>query len=115
MLALGKNDGTAARGVVKSVALIAATFVFAAQLVAVAHYHQGRFEPSAAAQAAVVPDSGLCALCILAFHSPINPAAQAAISQPQGEIHAAESAVPNSYVSHPLPSWLTRAPPPSAI
>src|SRR5579864_1472152 len=114
MLALGKSDGTAAGGVLKSVALIAAAFVFAAQLVAVVHYHQGRFEPSAA-QAVVVPDSGLCALCILAFHSPLNPAAQPAISQPQGEIHSAESAVPNSYVSHPFPPWLTRAPPTSAI
>jgi hypothetical protein len=113
MLGLGKRDGIAARGVVKSVALIAAAFVLAAQLVAVAHYHQGRFEPSAA-QAAVVPDNGLCALCILAFHSPLNPAAEPAISQPQGEIHVAESAAPNSYVSHPLPSWLTRAPPTSA-
>jgi hypothetical protein len=114
MLGLGKSNATAVRGVLKSVALIVAAFVFAAQLVAVAHYHQGRFEPSAA-QAVVVPDGGLCALCILAFHLPLNPAAQPAISQPQGEIHAAESAALNTYVSHPLPPRLTRAPPPSPI
>jgi Protein of unknown function (DUF2946) len=89
-----------------------AALVLCAQLAAIGHYHQtdGR---RLAAQSAFTVDDGLCPLCILAFHLPLNPAAQPTVVQPHTQVRPAQSAGWFTYVSQTPSPWLTRAPPPS--
>ncbi|MGH7932335.1 MAG: hypothetical protein ACREQN_04110 [Candidatus Binataceae bacterium] len=94
--------------------MLAAALLLCAQLAAVAHYHPSDHSEGINAQAQVVPDGGLCALCILAFHLPLNPAAQPALERPQIEMQPAEPAAPQTRIFRPLLASLTRAPPPAA-
>jgi hypothetical protein len=107
----GKN----ANGWRKPVAAFAAALILVAQLLAVSHYHQTDPVRRFNAQAQVLADDGLCPLCTLAFHLPLNPAAAPAIERPQLDICAAETTVPRYHVLRPYSLSRTRAPPSPAV
>jgi hypothetical protein len=95
----------------KSIALLGAVLILVAQGLAVAHFHQVRDGRQVNSQSQVVADNGLCALCILAFHAPFNPAATPAISRPFAELRLADVAVAGLRITNPFSSYRTRAPP----
>jgi hypothetical protein len=99
------------RGGAKSIALAGAVLIVAAQLLALAHNHQGNPTRQFNAQTQVVADDGLCALCNLAFHAPLNPAASPSIARPYAEPRLLDAAVASVHVSTPFSSCQTRAPP----
>ncbi len=99
----------------KSIALVAATVVLAAQFLALAHFHQRNPSRQFNAQTQVVADDGLCALCLLAFHAPLNPAATPSIAHPFDETRLVDSTVTALYVLLPLSSYRTRAPPAAIV
>jgi hypothetical protein len=103
------------RGGAKSIALAAAALIFAAQLLAVAHFHQGNPIRQFIAHTQVVADDSLCALCNLAFHAPLNPAATPSIAHPYAELRLVEAAVATLHVSEPFSSCRTRAPPAASV
>jgi hypothetical protein len=99
------------RGGAKSIALLGATLILGAQLLALAHVHQGNPTRQFNTQTQVVSDDGLCALCILAFHAPVNPATTPTIAHPYAEVRLVDAAVAGLPVSIPFSSYRTRAPP----
>jgi hypothetical protein len=107
--------GTLIRGGAKSIALAAAVLILAAQLLALAHFHQGNPTRQFNAQSQVVAEDGLCALCNLAFHAPLNPATTRSIARPYAELRLVDSAVTSLRVSNPFSSCRTRAPPAAMV
>jgi hypothetical protein len=99
------------RGRAKSFARVSALLILVAQLFAVAHFHQRNITRQFNAPTQVVADDGLCALCLLAFHTPLNPAVTPAIARPRAEIRLVDASVTSLYVSIPFSSCRTRAPP----
>jgi hypothetical protein len=99
----------------KSVALVAATLILAAQFLAVAHFHQGNPTRQFNAQTQVVSDDGLCALCLLAFHAPLNPAAAPSVARPFDETRLVDATVDSLHISIPFSSYRTRAPPAAIV
>lgn len=95
----------------KSIALVAVTVILAAQFLALAHFHQGNPARQFNAQTRILADDGLCALCLLAFHAPLNPSAAPFISRPFHESQLLDAAVTGLDVSLPFSSCRTRAPP----
>jgi hypothetical protein len=110
-----RGVGAIVRGGAKSVALGAAVLIIAAQLLALAHFHQGNPTRQFNAQNQVVADDGLCALCNLAFHAPFNPASTPSIARPYTEPRLVEVAVMRFHVSEPFSSCRTRAPPAAIV
>lgn len=113
MFRLGGNLNRSRRR--KPVAAFAVVLVFAAQLLAVSHYHQTDPVRRFGARAQVLTDDGLCALCTLAFHLPLNPAATPTIERPQVDAHPAETPVSRTLGSRPHSLSQTRAPPVASI
>lgn len=107
--------GRSIRGGAKSIALFGAVLILAAQFLALTHFHQGNPTRQLNAQTQVVADDGLCALCILAFHAPLNPAAMPALERPHADVRLVDAALarPRSADSHAL--CQTRAPPPAIV
>ena len=103
------------RGGAKSVALVAAALFFAAQLLALAHNHQGNPTRRFEAQSQVVADDALCALCLLAFHAPLNPSATPAIARPYAEPRLVDCVIADRQVSISFSSYQTRAPPAATV
>jgi hypothetical protein len=103
--------GAAIRSGVRTIALTAAALILGAQLVALTHFHQGNPARRFNAQAQVVADDGLCALCMLVFHAPFNPAAAPPLRHPQAEARFAEPTVADFHGSDSFSSCQTRAPP----
>jgi hypothetical protein len=103
--------GRSIRSGAKSIALFGAVLILAAQFLALTHFHQGNPTRQLNAQTQVVADDGFCALCILAFHAPLNPAAMPALERPHLAIRLSYAALarPRSADSHALSQ--TRAPP----
>jgi len=103
--------GRSNRSGAKSIALFGAILILAAQFLALTHFHQGNPTRQLNAQTQVVADDGLCALCILAFHAPLNPATMPALVRPHLAIRLSYAALarPRTADSHALS--LTRAPP----
>jgi len=99
------------RGGAKSIALLGGILILGAQLLALAHVHQGTPTQQINAQPQVVADDGLCALCLLAFHAPLNPAATPSIAYPYAEVRLVDTVVAGLRVSGPFSSCQTRAPP----
>jgi hypothetical protein len=95
----------------KSIALAGIAFILAAQLFAVAHFHQRNTTRQFNSRTQVVADDGLCALCDLVFHAPFNPAAKPTIARPYAETRRVAAAVANLQVSASFSSCQTRAPP----
>jgi hypothetical protein len=111
MFRLGGNLNRGRRR--KPIAAFAAALVFFAQLLAVSHYHQTDSVRRFGAQAQVLTDDGLCALCTLAFHLPLNPAALPTIERPQIDLFTTEAFVPRFLQLRPYSLSRTRAPPSS--
>jgi hypothetical protein len=99
------------RGGARSIALAGAALILAAQFLALTHFHQRNPIRQFNAQTQLVADDGLCALCNLALHAPLSPAATPSIARPYVEIRLADAPVASLHVSNPFSSCRTRAPP----
>jgi hypothetical protein len=106
-----RKIGVLIRRGARPIALFAAVLIFIAQLLALGHFHQRNSIRQFNAQSQIATDDGLCALCILAFHAPVNPAATPAIAHPHAEVRLVEIAVARLHVSASYSSCQTRAPP----
>jgi hypothetical protein len=111
----GKGIERLIRRCAKSIALVGAVLILAAQFLALAHFHQGNPTRQFDAQPQVVADEGLCALCILAFHAPLKPAATPSIEHPYAEIRLVDAAIAPIHISDSFSSCQTRAPPAAII
>jgi len=80
-------------------------------MLSLAHYHQTDPTERINAPAGIVADNGLCALCILAFHLPLNPAALPAIEQPQIYTRNGNLPLPRVVYSRADTAFSIRAPP----
>jgi len=109
----GKRN--AARGPLKAIASFAAAIVFAAQLLAISHYHQVDPVRRYNAQAQIFADDGICALCNLAFHLPLNPAASPYLERPQIDARAVDQPVAHVIGSRAYSLSQTRAPPAARV
>jgi hypothetical protein len=99
------------RAAMRSVAIFAAAITLAGQLAAAAHIHQAADPYGVNAVAQVSPDGGLCALCLLAFHTSANPPATPAVGMPLSTAQVPVAAAPVSVARFDSTSALTRAPP----
>jgi|GEM_PF-532016 len=99
----------------KPIALVGAVLILAAQFLALTHFHQGNPTRQINAQTRVVADDGLCALCILAFHAPLNPAATPSIEHSYAEIRLVDAPIASLHVSDSFSSCQTRAPPAAMV
>jgi hypothetical protein len=98
----------------RSIAVFGVALILIAQVVATVHWHPPTELAMTAASAQPSIDTGLCALCQLAFHSSLNPS-----SAPFIEPHEIGRAVASSdywlgFASFDSASALTRAPPAAA-
>jgi hypothetical protein len=114
MMGQGKRT-RAAGGGFKTATVLAAAVILGAQLLALAHYHQTNPISRITAQAGAAADNGLCGLCIVAFHLPLNPAASIAVQRPHLDGQKAATLTLRAFArrAHVLAS--TRAPPFSAV
>ena len=101
-------------GVFKRATIFAAAVILGAQLLALAHYHQTNPASQITAQAGVATDNGLCGLCIVAFHLPLNPAVSIAVERPRIDGLKAEALALRANIQRPHFLTPTRAPPASA-
>jgi hypothetical protein len=115
MISKRRESSTSVRWGAKSIALFGAALILTAQILALAHFHQRNATRQFNAQNQVVADDGLCALCILAFHAPVNPAAAPAIARPYSEIRLVEMAVARLQAYASYSSCQTRAPPAASV
>jgi hypothetical protein len=115
MISRRRESSTSVRWGAKSIALLGAALILTAQILALAHFHQRNATRQFNAQNQVVADDGLCALCILAFHTPVNPAAAPAIARPYAEIRLVEIAFAQLHVCASSSSCRTRAPPAASV
>lgn len=109
-----KRKCRAVEGLRRSAAVLGAALLLLAQLLAAAHTHQSLLKQDLKAQTELGADSGMCAVCLLAFHLPLNPAAAAVVASPQTEIQGAFRPARYRRRSFDLSSSPTRAPPRSA-
>jgi hypothetical protein len=88
----------------KPIALFGVVLILAAQFMAVTHFHQTNRTRQFNSHTQVVADDGLCALCNLAFHAPVNPATIPAFESPLVDIQMIDGAIvrPRSSDSHAL-------------
>jgi hypothetical protein len=70
------------RTATRSVAIFAAALVLAGQLAAAAHFHPIADREGVGTVTQLSADGGLCALCLLAFHTSAAPAAPASSELP---------------------------------
>ena len=103
--------GRSIRSGAKSIALFGAVLILAAQFLALTHFHQGAPARQFNTQTQVVADDGLCALCILAFHAPLNPATTPALERPLVEARLVDAALARPRDADSHASCQTRAPP----
>jgi hypothetical protein len=82
------------RAAIRSVAVFAAVITLAGQLAAASHVHQAADPYGVNAVAQVSADGGLCALCLLAFHTSANPPATPAIGMPLSIAHPLAAPAP---------------------
>src|SRR5882672_1058832 len=111
MISRRRGIGRSIRSGAKSIALFGAVLILAAQFLALTHFHRTNPTRQFNAQTQVVADDALCALCILAFHAPLNPAAPPAPARPHVEVRNVDAAVASVHVSASFSSCQTRAPP----
>jgi hypothetical protein len=90
-------------------ASLTVAIILAAQIVALAHSHNStrRFAP----QTQSLGSADICELCVLAFHTPLNPAHKPLVERPHLEKLAAFPAESKAYISGPYSYCPTRAPP----
>lgn len=104
-----------ARGGRKSLSAFAAALIFGAQLLAVSHFHQTNPVRRFDTQAQILADDGLCALCNLAFHLPLNPAANQNVERPRIDTRRVDQPVARVTGSRPYSLTQTRAPPAATV
>lgn len=95
----------------RGIATAAAALLLASQLAAAAHTHQVLQPERFSSHAELAVDSGLCALCLLAFHAKIAPVSTPGIHHPEVQIEAALDLAPPSIESFDPSCALTRGPP----
>jgi hypothetical protein len=93
------------------VATFVATLMLAAQVAAVAHFHPVPSQDSFNAVAQAGTDSGLCPLCLLAFHSSANPPSTPSIATPTTTALAPLAPTASVFRRIVCACALTRAPP----
>jgi hypothetical protein len=107
------NSQTDSRRWIRRIGGISAVILLLAQTVGVAHFHPLPSRHNYLATAAVSVDDGLCALCLVRFHSP----AALVVVPHTTALAQAESHVPCGTNTAPLPSYrphrFGRAPPAS--
>lgn len=108
----GTKDASGAR---KSLGVFAAALILGAQLLAVSHYHQTDPVRRFSAQAQILADDGICALCTLAFHLPLNPAASPTLERPKIDVRPVDQPVAQVVGSRPCSLIQTRAPPATTV
>ena len=115
MISVQKRIGTSTRRRGKPLVLFAGILIIIAQLFALGHFHQRNSTRQFNAQNQVVADDTLCALCGLAFHAPVNPAATPAIACPYAEVRLVEITIAWLHLSSSYSSCQTRAPPAASV
>jgi hypothetical protein len=98
----------------RSIAVFGAALILVAQFVAAVHRHPGVESARTVSSAQLSLDTGLCALCQVAFHSNLNPTS-APFIEPL-EIRRAISSIDSGlgFTWFDFASALTRAPPAAA-
>jgi hypothetical protein len=90
-------------------ATLAAVLIVVAQTVALGHSHDSarRFVP----QTQSAGSADICELCVLAFHTPVNPTDRPVVERPHLEKLAALAAEPQIHIAGSYSYCPTRAPP----
>ncbi len=92
----------------------AAVLLLSAQLAAAVHSHPGSLVQETGIAGQMKTETGICPLCLLAFHLPLSPASSPALADLQPEAAAAHAPAARSVPSFLRTSGLTRAPPATA-
>jgi hypothetical protein len=92
-------------------AVFAAALLLFGQFAACAHSHPDELTRATSERVAFTAPAQLCALCLLAFHSPASASALPVVENPQPVVEVAQPAVRPGYHSLHFGSSLTRAPP----
>jgi hypothetical protein len=95
----------------RAIAVFAAAAILAGQLAIAGHFHQAIQTQRVGTQAELSVGNGLCALCLLAFHSKVNPGGAPSIVRPEIQTRTVVQTAPVSFVSFNPSCALTRAPP----
>ena len=91
--------------------VFAAALLLFGQFAASAHSHPDELTRATSERLALTAPQPLCALCMLAFHSPASASAPPAVEDPQPVVEAPQLAASAGYRSFHFASSLTRAPP----
>lgn len=92
-------------------ALVIAILLIFAQTAAAAHYHLRPANERANLSPVTGAGNTFCALCLLAFHVPVNPSAAPAVMRPQPVLNASVAQAPEIATSIGHSSAQTRGPP----
>jgi hypothetical protein len=98
----------------RSIAVFGAALILVAQFVAVVHSHPPTKSSTTVASAQPSLDTGLCALCQLAFHSSVNPTSTPDIERLETERALASIDTWRRFTLFDSASAPTRAPPSAA-
>jgi hypothetical protein len=98
----------------RSIAVFGAALILAAQFVGAVHWHPPVQLAWTVASAQPSVDTGLCALCLVAFHSSLNPTSAPFIEHREIGRAIASSDSWLGFASFDSASALTRAPPAAA-
>jgi hypothetical protein len=98
----------------RSIAIFSAALILVAQFVAVEHWHPAAEPARTVSSAQLSLDTGLCALCQLAFHSSLNPTSTPNIERLETGRALASMDSWHGFTSFDPASALTRAPPAAA-
>ncbi len=105
------RDRLGAFGISRPLAVLGAVLIVAGQLAAAVHSHETIATERSSACAELSADNGLCALCLLAFHSTPKPSAAPSITRPDVGFNSAVRAAEGFVESPVCASTQTRAPP----
>jgi hypothetical protein len=100
-----------ARRLARALAVFGAAVILAGQLAAAIHTHQIFQTERIGSAAEIAVDSGLCPLCLLAFHSKGSLGAAPMLARPAVQLRAVPEAASSSFESFKEFSALTRGPP----
>jgi hypothetical protein len=95
----------------RALAILVASAALVAQLEAIGHSHSDLFRRGADLVTQASVDVDLCALCLLAFHSPTNPGALPAVPRPDVESQSRPAKQSLRYPTLRLVCAPMRAPP----
>ncbi|HEY6420383.1 MAG TPA: hypothetical protein VIX59_15410 [Candidatus Binataceae bacterium] len=95
----------------RSLAVFGAVVIIAGQLATAIHTHQIFQTQRVGSAAELTIDNGLCALCLLAFHSKATPGPAPTLARPEVQLRAAPEAAASSIESFDQSCAMTRGPP----